>query len=222
MIDVEEERAVRMLATRGVGAAAASRCGVASSTPARRAAEPEEGAHVSRQRCGELRGAARAGLGRDHDLRPRLASRAGRPLGPGHGELVRESRGEAGPAPRVDGHAHRGLHPGDRSCSASSRHSTTAGCARSCSSRWSPTTVRTASSSAARRRATSTSPASRCSRSPSARSGRASGRSTTPSTSPSRSTPRRRSSSTAVVGIGGAALFLLAFWRPPKKDDSAA
>ena len=27
---------------------------------------------------------------------------------------------------------------------------------------------------------------------------------------------------TAIVGIGGAALFLLAFWRPPKKDDSAA
>ena len=34
--------------------------------------------------------------------------------------------------------------------------------------------------------------------------------------------PKEALITTAVVGIGGAALFLLAFWRPPKKDDSAA
>ena len=34
--------------------------------------------------------------------------------------------------------------------------------------------------------------------------------------------PKKALIATAVVGIGGAALFLLAFWRPPKKDDSAA
>jgi hypothetical protein len=27
---------------------------------------------------------------------------------------------------------------------------------------------------------------------------------------------------TAIVGIGGAALFLLAFWRPPKQADSGS
>ena len=108
----------------------------------------------------------------------------------------------------LDGHAHRGRSSRCCSCSGSSPRSTTAASAHSCSWRSSPTTARTASSSAAPRRATSTSPASRCCRSPSAPSGRASGRSTTPSTSPSRSTRRRRCIATAVVGIGGAALFL--------------
>jgi putative oxidoreductase len=34
--------------------------------------------------------------------------------------------------------------------------------------------------------------------------------------------PKKALIVTAVVGIGGAALFLLAFWRPPKKDEPAA
>ena len=34
--------------------------------------------------------------------------------------------------------------------------------------------------------------------------------------------PEKALIATAVVGIGGAALFLLAFWRPPKKDGPAA
>jgi putative oxidoreductase len=34
--------------------------------------------------------------------------------------------------------------------------------------------------------------------------------------------PKKALIATAVVGIGGAALFLLAFWRPPKKDQPAA
>ena len=34
--------------------------------------------------------------------------------------------------------------------------------------------------------------------------------------------PKKALIVTAVVGIGGAALFLLAFWRPPKKDQPAA
>jgi putative oxidoreductase len=34
--------------------------------------------------------------------------------------------------------------------------------------------------------------------------------------------PKKALIVTAAVGIGGAALFLLAFWRPPKKDQSAA
>ena len=33
--------------------------------------------------------------------------------------------------------------------------------------------------------------------------------------------PKKALLVTAVVGIGGAALFLLAFWRPPKRDESA-
>jgi putative oxidoreductase len=34
--------------------------------------------------------------------------------------------------------------------------------------------------------------------------------------------PKKALIITAIVGIGGAALFLLAFWRPPKKDEPAA
>ena len=34
--------------------------------------------------------------------------------------------------------------------------------------------------------------------------------------------PKKALIITALVGIGGAALFLLAFWRPPKKDEPAA
>lgn len=34
--------------------------------------------------------------------------------------------------------------------------------------------------------------------------------------------PKKALIATAVVGVGGAALFLLAFWRPPKKDQPAA
>jgi putative oxidoreductase len=34
--------------------------------------------------------------------------------------------------------------------------------------------------------------------------------------------PRKALIVTAALGIGGAALFLLAFWRPPKKDQPAA
>ena len=34
--------------------------------------------------------------------------------------------------------------------------------------------------------------------------------------------PKKALIVTAVVGIGGAAIFLLTFWRPPKRDQSAA
>ena len=56
----------------------------------------------------------------------------------------------------------------------------------------------------------------------SAPSARASGRSTTPSTSRSRSTRRRPCSITAIVGIGGTAAFLGAFWRPPEEGPGPA
>ena len=47
---------------------------------------------------------------------------------------------------------------------------------------------------------------------------RANGRSTTPPTSSFPFDPKKALLVTAIVGIGGAALFLLAFWRPPKQD----
>ena len=116
--------------------------------------------------------------------------------GPGHGELVREPRPEARPAPRVDRDAHRADDPVRCSCSGSSRRSRTAGCAalmivalahQPPEERLLPEQCQRGLRVRRHRR--------RRSRSRSAPLGRASGRSTTPSTSCSRSTPGRRCSS---------------------------
>ena len=94
MIDADEERAVRMLAKRRAGAAAPSRRGVASSP--RTDAEPPVPDGRGEMYLGSDAAnfallLARVWVG-DHDLRPRLAAREGGPVGPRHGELVREPR----------------------------------------------------------------------------------------------------------------------------------
>ena len=55
--------------------------------------------------------AALARLDRRDDLHARLAPREGHPLGSGHGQLVREPRAEARAVPRHDGHLHRARLP---------------------------------------------------------------------------------------------------------------